>query len=524
MLPLLALSLLLSWVQVKSDTFVVKSSAGEERAKRVLRELEGFHRLLGTTVVFRDVKLPELPIEVLIIGDDQQFEELAPEYNGRKIRVAGYYQRGEDRDFIVLSARVNGQLSTHTVYHELTHYFVSRSLDSWATWLNEGLAEYFASSEGRGDSIIVGEPSPPRMELLRKQPLLRLQELFDVDANSPYYNEISKANVFYAQAWALVHFLMHGPHQKDFRRYLEALSAGDANLFEYIGGGVETLQGELTTYLSGPIWKVTRYRQRISTETAIANAESIPDSEAQMSISEIFLSNGKLNEARRYLELLAGPDQEFPRASYYRGVLARIAGEDSARELFIDALLDPHLGTRAAVQLVRMHELSVPAVRAVLQHAAASGTRMSDVYWALSEIYLDDIRRIEQAVHARQQNASSLPPSLPTTTEPAPGPPPLHPYAEGAEQHFQYQLLSETGTGPGLREIVPPYFPLELLQERVSGEVVLDVQVMDDGEVSGLWLISSDPDVFGTLATAAVRQWKFDPVQAKVRIVVDFKP
>src|SRR4026208_241314 len=98
----LILTLFLSWVQVSSDTYVVKSSAGEERAKRVLRELEQFHQLVRT-LIFRNARLPDLPLEVLLIGDDRTLLELAPEYNGQKLRVAGYYQRGQDRDFIVLS-------------------------------------------------------------------------------------------------------------------------------------------------------------------------------------------------------------------------------------------------------------------------------------------------------------------------------------------------------------------------------------------------------------------------------------
>src|SRR2546426_5707681 len=99
----LVLSVFLSWIQVSSDTYIVKSSAGEERAKRVLKELEGFHQLVGTTLVFRNTELPELPIEVLLIGDEETMKELEPEYNGRKVPVAGYYQAGQDRDFIVLS-------------------------------------------------------------------------------------------------------------------------------------------------------------------------------------------------------------------------------------------------------------------------------------------------------------------------------------------------------------------------------------------------------------------------------------
>ena len=127
MVGTLALSLFLSWVQVSSDTYIVKSSAGEERARRVLKELEHFHQLIGT-LVFRNTELPELPIEVLLIGDEQTMKELEPVYNGRKLAVAGYYQRGTDRDFIVLSGRVFPDTLTSVVYHELTHYFIGRAL------------------------------------------------------------------------------------------------------------------------------------------------------------------------------------------------------------------------------------------------------------------------------------------------------------------------------------------------------------------------------------------------------------
>src|ERR1051326_6225634 len=69
-IPTLLLSLALSWGQVHSDVFVVKSSAGLDRAKRVLRELETFREVIGSTLVFQNVVLPELPIEVLVVEDD----------------------------------------------------------------------------------------------------------------------------------------------------------------------------------------------------------------------------------------------------------------------------------------------------------------------------------------------------------------------------------------------------------------------------------------------------------------------
>jgi TonB family protein len=84
-------------------------------------------------------------------------------------------------------------------------------------------------------------------------------------------------------------------------------------------------------------------------------------------------------------------------------------------------------------------------------------------------------------------------------------------------------LLSESAQ-PQLRTFVPPYYPDELLAERLAGEVVVDVQVTEQGDVAGLWLVSAAPDIFGGLATAAVRDWKFDPLPAKIRVIVEFLP
>ena len=45
-----------------------------------------------------------------------------------------------------------------------------------------------------------------------------------------------------------------------------------------------------------------------------------------------------------------------------------------------------------------------------------------------------------------------------------------------------------------------------------------------EGDVGGIWLISAIPDLFSTLATAAIREWKFEPNPAKIRIVLEFLP
>jgi tetratricopeptide (TPR) repeat protein len=519
MVSVVALSLLLSWIQVKSDTFVVKSSAGEERAKLVLKELEAFHQLIGT-LVFEKAQLPELPIEVLLIGDEAQLIQLAPDAsNGRE--VTGYYQRGQDRDFIVMSGRVLPRTLTNIVYHELTHYFLSRALAERPTWLNEGLAEYFATAEIADDNIYLGRISENSLRSLKTNRLLPLEEFFAVGPDSPYYNETRKANVFYAQAWAFVHY-MQNRRAEAFKLYIEALTQGRADLFDYVKMSRRDLEMDFNNYLDLFIRRTGVVRLKAASERPSMTVEAIPDAEAQMTIAEIFISMGRLAEARTHLESVARLETEFPRASYYRGVLARLSGAPGARDLFVDALVDEHLGPLAAVNLVQMGDGYIPAVRSSLEKAASRGTHTSAVYWALSEIYLNDLLDIEEVLKLQNRNVVTPPPhtlqSMPVAETARAR------YAEGTNGNFKFQLLSESALAPQLQTMVTPYYPEELLSQRLGGEVVLDLQLTDKGEVGRLWLVSATPDVFSSLATEAVRRWKFEESAAKIRVILEFLP
>jgi len=520
----LVFSLFLSWVQVSSDTYIVKSSAGEERAKRVLKELEGFHQLIGSTLVFRNTELPELPIEVLLIGDEETMKELEPEYKGRKLPVAGYFQAGQDRDFIVLSGRVFPETLTSVVYHELTHYFLMRGLSNRPVWLNEGLAEYFSTAEVRDDEISLGAISADRLQLLRSSTMLPLKEFFAVDSSSAYYNESSKATVFYAQAWAFVHYLMHGEHAARFKQFLTALQKGDANLLPYLNVSEKDLEFGFQNYLKNVAQRSSRNVVKVSGEESDVSIESIPDTEAQMSIAEIFLNNGKLPEARRHLEILAAQAPDSTRVSYYRGILGRISGDPASRDFFVDALLDPFLAPRAAVQLAQMGDMQIPAVRTILEEAAERRTRTPEVYLALANIYVEDIRRIEEAVRLKKQEAAQAVNPRPPDNAKVETVSNWSSYMRGSVRNIDYDMSSESQNQPRVSHVVVPYYPPELLDQKVGGEVVLDVQVTEPGKVSGIWMISATPEIFGNLATAAVRDWEFEPIAGKIRVVVKFKP
>jgi TonB family protein len=145
------------------------------------------------------------------------------------------------------------------------------------------------------------------------------------------------------------------------------------------------------------------------------------------------------------------------------------------------------------------------------------------VYLALTKIYADDIHEIEEAVRVKQKAAVEV--SLPATSSVSQGEGrSWRPYTQGSAQHVRYQVSSDSEFQPELRTVVPPYYPADLAEQKLSGEVILDVQVTEAGKVGGVWLVSAMPDLFGTLATSAVREWEFEPLPVKVRVVLQFTP
>ena len=103
--------------------------------------------------------------------------------------------------------------------HEATHAILHTSLPFVPLWLDEGLAEYYEMPPA---SRIAGHPHLPevRRQLARRQfPELTLLE------DRGELSEMSSAD--YRDAWAWVHFLLHGPPsvRRGFISYLADIQA-----------------------------------------------------------------------------------------------------------------------------------------------------------------------------------------------------------------------------------------------------------------------------------------------------------
>ena len=216
-----------TWTGVRSKNFFLVGNTSEKEIRQVATRLEQFRHVFSR--LFKRARLSDaVPTTVVVFKDAGSYKPFNP--GG----YAGYFQPGEEVNYITLNARLGPEMENPfgIIFHEYMHLLVKNNVAAnTPAWVNEGLAEFYSTLEvTKGERAAeVGRPIAPHVFYLREQKLLPLATLLAVDHSSPHYNEKSKRGVFYAQSWALVHYLMLGKErqrQPQLNRYMDLARAG----------------------------------------------------------------------------------------------------------------------------------------------------------------------------------------------------------------------------------------------------------------------------------------------------------
>lgn len=253
------------WRSARTEHFEVFSSVSEKKTREVVVLLEQFRASFIATFALRPAHEPR--VTVMLFDSDRAFTPYKPLYQGKPKDVSGYFVGGLDEVVIALkldSTLEEGDDPLETVLHEYVHLLLHTRGLKLPTWLNEGLAEVFSTFRLNGGTVEYGRPKDVYVTLLNHSALMPMSRLLAVDETSPYYNEEMKAGMFYAQSWAMAHFLLCGADRANAQRlgrYLQALaaepSAPDAKFREIFAKDFDQLESKLRTYLQGG-----RYYQR----------------------------------------------------------------------------------------------------------------------------------------------------------------------------------------------------------------------------------------------------------------------
>jgi len=214
------------WLSIRSKNFILVGNASESAIRRVGRTLEEFKAGYGILFPSAAQQLSP-PITVVVFKDDASFRPYKPVYQGKPANVAGFFQAGEDANFIALTADTE---TPRVIYHEFIHAMTKDTGTPLPAWASEGLAELYSTFEieSNGKEMLVGKAIADHLQTLH-QSFLSVNTLFAVNHASPFYNEGTKQGIFYAESWAVMHYLMlsnNRQRQPQLVKFLSLVATG----------------------------------------------------------------------------------------------------------------------------------------------------------------------------------------------------------------------------------------------------------------------------------------------------------
>ena len=302
-----------NWRRVRSENFVVVSNASEAEARASAARLEELRAIFSRLQV-QDSFDVRLPVTVILFQNDGDYEFFKPTYRGDlRHDVAGYFLPAPDLNYITVSLETTRRRDPHSVlFHEYVHALVRNNYADAPLWLNEGLAQYYSEFELSNDRrrVSLGRQLKHRLDPLAREELLPLETLLSVEASSAHYQQHDRHAVFYAQAWAFVHYLLSDAaraRQAQLARYLELLGAGktvNESFREAFKIDFGQMESELRAYT-----RAARYRERSETfaepvpHDTDAKLESrvLTDAEVQATLGDLLLHAGRTDDAEEYL-------------------------------------------------------------------------------------------------------------------------------------------------------------------------------------------------------------------------------
>lgn len=331
------------WVNLRTNNFNIVSNASEDDTRELALKLEQFRYVFQK--IFNLRRVASVPVTVIVFKNDGAFKPYKPLYNGKPANLAGYFQRGEDENIIVLNISGNELNPMALIFHEYTHMLTSRTARPLPLWLNEGLAELYSSFEVKKNEVTLGIPIRNHVYFLRDQKFLPLESLFAVGHGSPAYNERDKQGVFYAQSWALVHYLTFAnksARQQQLVQFLKLLDSGaDVNraFNEAFKTDYATMEKELRRYIGNSTYQVINYTlDSVEGEKEI-QMQPLADAEVEFYLGNVLMGQRRLDEAEARFKQAAALDSNMARPYEGLGFVAMQRSKfEEAEEFFKQAV------------------------------------------------------------------------------------------------------------------------------------------------------------------------------------------
>lgn len=337
-----------TWTRVQSKNFTLVGNGSAGEIRKVAIKLEQFRDALAR--LFPKTRLnTSVPTTVVVFKTDESFNDFKPRYKGKvKERIGGYFIQGEDGNYVAMTTDT-GRLRTpyQVIFHEYVHFLVGNNLKDAPLWLNEGLAEFYSTFETSDDEqdVIIGRAIIWHLATLNQGRMLPLKTLLAVDHKSPHYNESSKAGIFYAESWALVHYLMLGNNQKrqaQLSRFITQLGTMplEENFRSSFGATYEEIERELFNYVNRVTYPAIKYTftKQLEFDKEMQTAV-LSEAEVKYYQANLLLRLHEFDEAEGYLQKSIELDPKLAAPQVSMGILRFQQGRRSEAVPFFERAL-----------------------------------------------------------------------------------------------------------------------------------------------------------------------------------------
>jgi tetratricopeptide (TPR) repeat protein len=314
------------WLQVQSPHFVVLTDSSEKQARRLAAQFEEMRSVFH--VLFPSgASDTGSPITVLAVKDRKGFQALEPEAYLAKgqLNLAGLFLQAPDKNYILLRLDADGPHPFSTVYHEYTHYMMRKA--TWLPlWLNEGFAEFFQNTDIHDKDVLLGQATENDILYLRQNRLIPLQTLLLVDHSSPYYHEEQKGSIFYAESWALTHYLEVTDREKNTSRitdYAKLLIKGEdpVTAAQHAFGDLTKLQLALQAYVQQNAFNSFRMNSGFTADVSSFQVKALSPPEADAVRADFLVYNQRTKDAEPLLAAVLRDDPDNALAHETMGYL-----------------------------------------------------------------------------------------------------------------------------------------------------------------------------------------------------------
>lgn len=316
------------WLEVRTPNFVVITNSKEKDARRVARQFERMRAVFRR--VFPDAKLDTpAPIVVLAVESKQNMEALEPEIYLHKgeVNIAGLFLHAPEKDYILIWENAEGVHPFAPIYHEYTHFVLNSTGEWMPLWLSEGWAEFYQNTEIIDNEVRIGKVDPYALEVLERNPWLPLATLLAVDQHSSYYHEEDKGSIFYAESWALTHYLKTKDAKESTHRLLDYLDllqkkVDSVNAATQVFGDLQELQADLHKYIVNGDYSYLQTPGSTDVDDSSFTVRTLTQTQVDTVRADFLAYNQRDNDARILLEAVLHDDPANVSAHETMGYIA----------------------------------------------------------------------------------------------------------------------------------------------------------------------------------------------------------